>query len=139
MVFKKTGVIDTPHKLKELKKWIKALRSGKYSQGIGSLQTYRGYCCLGVGCVVLGDKSKLSYYTASYGETLVGGMPNAQGRAVPKWLSWINIEVMRTFGYSLSQLNDHYKYTFDEIADILEAIYVHRVLPIDYHRKTDYA
>ena len=29
-------------------KWVKALRSGRYRQGIGSLYSRRRYCCLGV-------------------------------------------------------------------------------------------
>lgn len=38
------------------KKWIKALRSGKYQQTSGSLYDGEGYCCLGRLCVVLGKK-----------------------------------------------------------------------------------
>lgn len=32
------------------KKWVAALRSGKYKQTIGNLKTSEGYCCLGVLC-----------------------------------------------------------------------------------------
>lgn len=36
------------------KKWLDALRSGKYQQGYGRLRTNEGgYCCLGVLCDVL--------------------------------------------------------------------------------------
>lgn len=40
----------------ELKaKWVKALRSGEYRQGRGTLRDTEGrYCCLGVFCVVAG-------------------------------------------------------------------------------------
>jgi hypothetical protein len=42
----------------ELKqKWVEALRSGKYPQGINYLRTDQGYCCLGVLCDVI-DGSK---------------------------------------------------------------------------------
>lgn len=34
------------------KKWVKALRSGKYEQGQGCLQESGKYCCLGVLCDV---------------------------------------------------------------------------------------
>jgi hypothetical protein len=30
------------------KRWVRALRSGKYMQGKGKLKSDRGYCCLGV-------------------------------------------------------------------------------------------
>jgi len=32
--------------------WVKALRSGVYQQTTGTLSDSRGYCCLGVLCVV---------------------------------------------------------------------------------------
>ena len=42
---------------KELKdKWVAALRSGKYVQGTGNLQSGGRYCCLGVLCDVAGVK-----------------------------------------------------------------------------------
>ena len=45
------------HKLpkKFIKKWLTALRSGKYEQGKGYLKnTDEKYCCLGVACLVGG-------------------------------------------------------------------------------------
>ena len=33
-------------------KWVEALRSGKYKQGRGKLNSENGYCCLGVLCEV---------------------------------------------------------------------------------------
>jgi hypothetical protein len=35
-----------------IKKWVKALRSGKYKQVKNYLATDKGYCCLGVLCEV---------------------------------------------------------------------------------------
>lgn len=32
------------------KKWIEALRSGEYQQGVGALQRENSFCCLGVLC-----------------------------------------------------------------------------------------
>lgn len=41
----------------ELKEnWIKALRSGKYTQTSNHLRVNDGYCCLGVLCDVLDPK-----------------------------------------------------------------------------------
>ena len=39
--------------VKRLTKWVEALRSGKYRQGRGQLQTAGRYCCLGVACRAL--------------------------------------------------------------------------------------
>jgi hypothetical protein len=47
-------------------RWIKALRSGKYKQGVGALKTESGkYCCLGVlsYCV---DNNKPSNFSILY-------------------------------------------------------------------------
>ncbi len=38
-------------------KWIRALRSGEYTQDVGALRTSDGFCCLGVLCDVI-DKTK---------------------------------------------------------------------------------
>ena len=44
-------------------KWLKTLRSGKYSQGFGQLKSADGYCCLGVLCEAMevGFKGSSSY------------------------------------------------------------------------------
>ena len=38
------------------KKWLKALRSGKYKQGMGTLRIEDRFCCLGVLCDLLDPK-----------------------------------------------------------------------------------
>lgn len=43
-------------KVKLARKWIKALRSGKYEQGNGHLLNKGKYCCLGVLCEISKDK-----------------------------------------------------------------------------------
>lgn len=43
-----------------MKKWVKALRSGKYKQGRGRLNTANNFCCLGVLC----DISKVGEWKA---------------------------------------------------------------------------
>lgn len=126
-----------PKKLKEptkaqIKKWVTALRSGKYKQSIGELQNHEGYCCLGVACdIFINQKSKL---LRSNGE-LCGTMPNSQPKA-PKWLININDEFKHlqfkygahTYAFLLTNLNDVEKFTFDEIADVLELVYIHKAL-----------
>lgn len=49
---KQKGVMDK----REKATWLRALRSGKYKQGQGSLKTSNGYCCLGVAFCVLQPK-----------------------------------------------------------------------------------
>lgn len=39
---------------KFIRKWVKALRSGKYIQGTGRLRVGDSYCCLGVACDISG-------------------------------------------------------------------------------------
>lgn len=46
-----------------MKKWVKALRSGKYKQGYGTLKQYNGFeevyhCCLGVLCELYNDEMR---------------------------------------------------------------------------------
>lgn len=46
-----------------MKKWVKALRSGKYKQGTGTLKQYNRkgqvkYCCLGVLCELYNQEMK---------------------------------------------------------------------------------
>lgn len=56
----KTPKLKLPKVFK--KKWVAALRSGKYKQGQYRLHdtAEQGYCCLGVACRVAGVNSKLS-------------------------------------------------------------------------------
>ena len=111
--------------ISEIKLWVKALRSGKYKQGKGALQNRDGFCCLGVACKVLIPKGKLKYREGAY---IYGGLPDEQGSS-PKWLKRINNEVFLTFNISLVTLNDSDKFfSFDEIADLIQAVYLLKVL-----------
>jgi hypothetical protein len=99
-----------------IKKWIAALRSGKYKQGRNKLRDKEDcYCCLGVLCDIV---------------------------APTKWTKiesdarWFNLghwefpskEIMRKVGIKsrtrniLVSMNDYNKISFDEIADYLENI-----------------
>ena len=115
-------------KIKYAEKWVKALRSGKYKQGTKYLCYSGKYCCLGV----LDDifpKMKLTHDEMT-GETssrsLPGydkiGLENRDGK-LPTGMDYY---------VSLTQLNDGKdnvkSFNFDEIADIIQAIYVEKVL-----------
>jgi hypothetical protein len=94
----------TPDQL--VKKWISALRSGKYKQAHGALKGRDGYCCLGVLCVVAGIE--------------IG--PDEGYLSVPvQQLAGLASEVGCIKGsQSLANLNDAGK-SFAEIADIIES------------------
>lgn len=118
-------------KLPGLKKWLKALRSGKYRQTVGTLcetrNKRRHFCCLGV-------------------------LSETQGRLIKKDISWRDIDQMSVLSqhnplYSifgdtgkfpegvfieedgdmistnLSWLNDCMGFSFKEIADVAELIW----------------
>jgi len=100
----------------ELKaKWVEALRSGDYAQGLRALRKGNSFCCLGVLCDVMGaewDKGeddlnatlngeKQDYYLAPEALAAVGMTDKEQ-------------EVL--YG-----MNDNEGKTFPEIADYIEA------------------
>ena len=107
----------------QIKKWCNALRSGKYKQGKGRLQRQEGYCCLGVACHVFIPKNKIVLHSG----LMDGYNPDDQPSA-PIWLDKINDRLENISGKYLTQLNDNAGFTFDEIADVLEAVYIHEVL-----------
>ncbi len=39
-------------------KWVEALRSGEYKQGVSDLKSSLGYCCLGIACKIQGISDK---------------------------------------------------------------------------------
>lgn len=109
--------------------WVKHLRSGKFPQGRYSLLSSGNYCCLGVLCEI----SKLKHTDAT------GGFEIPDGLSWTKFLDkkynldidYKNISLMtlNDVGYETSngtKVED--PLTFDEIADVLEAVYIHKVL-----------
>lgn len=84
-----------------VKKWVKALRSGKYRQTRGSLKFEGAYCCLGVLNSVCRLRVPMSYPTL--GDSVLGkiGLTSEQES-------------------SLITLNDRRKKSFTYIAEYLE-------------------
>ena len=99
-----------------VRKWVEALRSGKYEQGQERLVRNNKYCCLGVACELAGlpKASDGNGFIAQY--TLC--------------LDYLPIEVQQWLGVSsrnpivngeeLAQWNDWRGKTFAEIADMIE-------------------
>lgn len=108
--------------------WMTALRSGEYPQGRASLQTIMGYCCLGVGCKVLIPEDELVLHPDN---RLRGLLPSQQKNA-PEWLKNINSDFLARTGKALSGLNDLDGLSHNEMADLLEAVYIHHVLGNKY-------
>jgi hypothetical protein len=125
---------------KSVKKWIKALRSGKYKQGYSRLATGGGkdteYCCLGVACELYMKEfpEKLSKELSAFGNYSYyeeGGFPMTGGLPLVV-RDWLGLERCNG-GYqdkddidreiSLAHYNDAEKYTFDQIADVIEKDY----------------
>lgn len=104
-----------------MRKWVEALRSGEYKQGKYQLRRADNtYCCLGVACDL---HSK---------ETGTPWSPNDMyvdnGIALPKvvqeWLGIDSADIGLPNQKSLVLLNDVYKQTFAEIADVIEKTFL---------------
>lgn len=92
-------------------KWVAALRSGEYKQGIGFLKTEQGYCCLGVACAMLGIPTEglvIQKGTVGIPEMLTG---HGNSHYNPDFNPLVE---------KLAGLNDGGK-SFNEIADYIEA------------------
>ena len=100
---------------------VAALRSGKYAQITGSLHTTEGYCCLGVACEISGtewgeDTYKKGYYAADHGSSARMGLKQKD------YFGFISLSGSFDNGQSsLMDLNDEKRYTFEQIADVIES------------------
>lgn len=92
------------------RKWIKALRSGKYEQGRERLRSPHGFCCLGVLCDIV-DPSKWSERKLQ-GFSYLGRIATLP----PELFSAQDL----TASSQLIVMNDSGK-SFAEIADYIEA------------------
>ncbi len=123
-------------------KWIKALRSKEYKQGIGNLKTSvdncTEYCCLGVLCDIA-VKEKLIEWEEAIAQRDMGDVkvykPNTSDGSfyhLPKYISdWSGLPIGNLVTIkdekdgvaerlTFIHLNDGKRYSFDKIADIIE-------------------
>lgn len=101
-------------------KWIVALRSGKYRQGLRQLRMNGAYCCLGVAC----DISGLGEWRQSFYATPAGASEITLPGPVSAWLGTTdNPEV----GPDLRcvSANDNLHWDFNHIAAALEETHLH--------------
>ena len=102
-------------------KWTAALRSGEFPQAKASLYDGKGFCCLGVACVVAGIARE---------DILEGTIPFA-GRSgfnkLPDELKWDNADLGNVKAASINDtitklagMNDQFNKSFAEIADFID-------------------
>lgn len=110
---KKTGKVKDVKLPKAFKnKWIKALRSGEYSQTKRKLQDKDGYCCLGVACRIIHP----------YMHFGTSGLITKQNIKVPKLLKGVAEKSDKMFNPVVAKLtfmNDDGK-SFKQIANYIE-------------------
>jgi hypothetical protein len=98
-----------------VRKWVEALRSGKYKQAQGQLYLDGAYCCLGVVCELAGLSVSQGGY---YGEPFDANHLTLPSQAA-EWLG-VDDENPVIGEYCASAWNDAYDKTFPEIADLIE-------------------
>lgn len=102
----------------ELKhKWVQALRSGKYSQGINTLRTRDNkYCCLGV----LADVSGLGIWRETNGVWEYIHADIRLGRNSIEWPMLERVDLSSSEQAALVRMNDTEKRPFNAIADWID-------------------
>ncbi len=100
-------------------KWVAALRSGEFRQGLNRLQTGDdddAYCCLGVACIVA-EREGVDVRRWSVGRQRLRG---ADLRYQPDVLKWLAASASTLRCSELIDLNDNVRVSFEEIADYIE-------------------
>lgn len=105
------------------KKWVDALRSGKYKQTKEFLKDETGYCCLGVLCVVYAEEKKINIEDIPGFDDEDQGLPNK----VVTWAKLDSSNPLVTIAINkverikfLTELNDDDGKSFKYIANVIE-------------------
>lgn len=108
----------------KIQRWIDALRSGKYKQGMRALKSGTvddpKFCCLGVACDIFQDDIGWEWKGVSYcelagdGDLVTAGLPFPLATMLENEIGYLNEA-------RLIAMNDREDQTFDQIADYLEA------------------
>ena len=118
-------------------KWVSALRSGEYAQGVSALCMFNKHCCLGVLCEVYKKETGDGQWTEATGTpdshpyalmftTIKGDDTQLPPKAVYNWAGMNDSNPVVRYGGLLTHftaLNDKSLLTFDEIAEIIEKSY----------------
>lgn len=111
--------VKSPAKIARVKKWLKALRSGKYNRTTGLLRrTHKnadvvGHCCLGVLCDIVDPNGW--YKNGAHKFSFNGWNRKDDGMISKTFLDSVGLTMED--GRTLARLNDSGKYSFDKIAD----------------------
>lgn len=110
------------------RKWVKALRSGKYKQGRNALKNEtNAFCCLGVLCEVLGAEWDISHY-GDLTPIIDGKKAARPGEETLRPMILRKVGLTKARQITLAQLNDGYiersekiaPQSFEEIANYIE-------------------
>lgn len=93
------------------RKWVKALKSGKYNQCIRKLYDGNSYCCLGVACVINGINKRLLNAV---------GQPPFKFSSLPAIIREDSEGKSNAVMNRLMEMNDGENKTFPEIADYIQ-------------------
>lgn len=93
-----------------VRKWVAALRSGKYEQTTSFLYDNGRYCCLGVLCEIAGIQHEGRFFD---------GEDNFLPARAKDWIGVFDSDPL-IGPNEASALNDEHGKTFSEIADLIE-------------------
>ena len=105
------------------RKWIAALRSGKYEQGQGWLMNGEKYCCLGVLCDVFEkEKKQKMWIHREWGQVNVRVFMGNTHYLPPIVVKWAELDSSNPMigGVLAENLNDRDNRSFKYIADEIE-------------------
>lgn len=115
--------------------WVRRLRSGQYMQGLGVLRMDRSdglvaHCCLGVLCEIAVDEGVVIREDRPRNAAIFSGVGDfahhdgfASALSMPprSLAGWVGIDINSGFFEELALMNDSGEFTFDAIADKIEA------------------
>jgi|SRR5688500_2127325 len=120
----KAPMQPVPSNKENMRLWVAALRSGEYEQGHGALHDHNDkFCCLGVACEVA-LKAGVKMPVTPHGNYIRYGQEISHLPTVVQ--EWLGLPVMDPFVapmVSAVSANDGHRWSFEQIADSVEALY----------------
>jgi hypothetical protein len=111
------------------KKWVKALRSGEYKQGINVLnRDNKEFCCLGVLCELAAKEGVVSSVVEVRDLDAASDLPcysyDGEASFLPESVvNWAKLKAASQQA-EFTYMNDFLRYTFDKIADYIESKWI---------------